>query len=376
MLPVAALLCSALFTFAGCGEQRTTGEAAARTGLKLVKVGSFENPVHATSHDRRHLYVVEQEGRIIVQRKGKRRTFLDIRGKATAGAEQGLLSVAFAPDFRESRRFYVYYTDNAADQRVAEFTARSAVRARPGSERLVLRMADNESNHNGGLLQFHRGDLYIGTGDGGGGGDRHGRIGNAQDTGSLLGKILRIVPRPEGRRAYGIPDDNPFVGRAGRDEIFAYGLRNPWRFDFDRNGDLSIGDVGQDALEEIDYVPAGRASGANFGWRVFEGDRVFAPGEEAPGHVGPVLTFSHDDGWCSITGGVFVRDRRVPGAFGRYLFGDFCKGQVLSADLTADDPQARGTGLRVDGLSSFGEDARGRVFVTSLNGPVYRLAAK
>ena len=379
-----ALVCSALFTFAGCGEQTGRGSTAvarpaAGNGLKLVKVGSFENPVYATSHDREHLYVVEQGGRIIVKRKGARRTFLDIRGKVTAGGEQGLLSVAFSPRFAKDRRFYVYYTDTAGDQRVVEYRARNARRARPGSARLLLRMPDDESNHNGGLLLFGPDRrLYIGTGDGGGGGDEHGRFGNAQDLGSLLGKILRIDPRPGNAGPYGVPRDNPFfMARGARSEVYSYGLRNPWRFSFDRRtGDLAIGDVGQSAFEEIDFVGRGEGSGANFGWRVFEGDSRYAEGEEAPGHVPPVMTFSHDDGYCSITGGVVVRDRRVPGAYGRYVFGDFCKGQILAARLSQDEPRARATGLRVSALSSFGEDARGRVYAVSLNGPVYRLAAK
>ena len=199
-------------------------------------------------------------------------------------------------------------------------------------------MADSESNHNGGLLLFGPdGLLYIGTGDGGGGGDLHGPRGNAQNLGSLLGKILRIDPRRSGGRPYSVPRDNPFVGRAGaRGEIYAYGLRNPWRFSFDRRTrDLTIGDVGQNAWEEIDFVPRGRGAGrgANFGWRLFEGRARYTPGESAPGHVDPVIVRSHDDGNCSITGGVVVRDPAVAGLDGRYVFGDFCRGRIESARL-------------------------------------------
>jgi hypothetical protein len=243
----------------------------------------------------------------------------------------------------------------------------------------VMLMRDSESNHNGGLLLFGPdGRLYIGTGDGGGAGDRHGSIGNAQDLSSPLGKILRIDPRRSGSRPYTVPASNPFVGRSGaRPEVYSYGLRNPWRFSFDRRtGDLAIGDVGQGAWEEISFVRRGDGRGANFGWRPFEGNARFAEGERAPGHVRPVITLSHGDGNCSVTGGVVVRDRRVP-IRGRYVFGDFCKGEILSAKLRR--PRARGlrrTGLQVDGLSSFGEDARGRVHVVSLNGPVFRLARR
>ena len=240
-------------------------------------------------------------------------------------------------------------------------------------------MPDDESNHNGGLLLFGPdGLLHVGTGDGGGAGDRHGPRGNAQDLGSLLGKLLRIDPRRSGARAYRVPPSNPFTGRSGaRGEIYAYGLRNPWRFSFDRRtGDLAIGDVGQNAIEEIDFVRRGRGRGANFGWRPFEGRSRFAPGESAPGHVPPVIERRHSSGWCSITGGVVVRDPRLR-LFGRYLFGDFCKGRIVSARLRV--PQARGirpTSMSVRSLSSFGEDARGRVYAVSLAGPVYRLVPR
>ena len=240
--------------------------------------------------------------------------FLDLRDQVTSGGEQGLLSIAFAPDYADSGLFYVYYTDNDERQRVVEYRRASADRADPGSARLVLRMDDSESNHNGGQLQFGPdGLLYIGTGDGGGGGDQHGSRGNAQDLGSLLGKILRIDPRASSGRAYSVPGTNPFVGRSGaRGEIYAYGLRNPWRFSFDRRkGDLVIGDVGQNAYEEIDFVKRGKGRGANFGWRPFEGRSRYAPGESAPGAVAPVIVRSHEDGNCSITGGVVVRDRSV-----------------------------------------------------------------
>jgi glucose/arabinose dehydrogenase len=244
--------------------------------------------------------------------------------------------------------------------------------------RLIMKMADSEGNHNGGLLLFGPdGLLYVGTGDGGGAGDRHGPRGNAQNLGSPLGKILRLDVRDPG--PYRIPAANPFAGRPGaRGEVYAYGLRNPWRFSFDRaNGDLAIGDVGQNAIEEIDFVRFGDGRGANFGWRVFEGRRRYTEGERAPGAIPPVIETKHSDGNCSITGGVVVRDRALAGLYGRYVFGDFCKGLILSAHLKR--PRAtslRSTGLRVKSLSSFGEDASGRVYAVSLDGPVYRLTPK
>ena len=347
-----------------------------------MKVGSFAAPVFVTAPRgaRKVQFVVEQGGRIMVVRDGRKlgTPFLDISSQVTSGGEQGLLSMAFAPDYASSGRFYVYFTDGDGDQRVVEYRRASANRADPGSARLVLAMPDSEDNHNGGLLLFGPGGhLYIGTGDGGGAGDRHGARGNAQNLGSLLGKILRIDPRPSGGRGYSVPRSNPFVSRSGaRGEIYAYGLRNPWRFSFDRrNDDLSIGDVGQGEVEEIDFVRSGR--GKNFGWRPFEGRRRYEAGESAPGHVRPVLQRFHDDGYCSITGGVVVRDRAVPALYGRYVFGDFCRGRIESARLRPGGAtQQRTTRLNVPNLSSFGEDARGRVYAVSLDGPVYRIASR
>ena len=242
-----------------------------------------------------------------------------------------------------------------------------------------MRMADGEPTHNGGQLAFGPdGLLYVGTGDGGGKGDRHGARGNAQDLGSLLGKILRIDPRKRRGRPYSIPARNPFRGRPGaRGEIYAYGLRNPWRFSFDRaTGDLAIGDVGQDLWEEIDFVRRGRGKGANFGWRPFEGRARYTPGESAPGHVEPVMVRSHREGHCAIVGGVVVRDRALP-LYGRYLYGDVCRNRLLTAKLSAGRARARRrTSLRVSTVISFGEDALGRVYVASLQGRVYRIAAE
>jgi glucose/arabinose dehydrogenase len=376
---------TAAATGAPAEASATPSPAAAaqrRRGVRLVRIGRFNAPLFVTAPrgDRKVQFVVEQGGRIMVVRNGRKlgTPFLDISSQVTSGGEQGLLSMAFAPDYASSGLFYVYFTDNAGDQRVVEYRRASANRADPESARLVLEMADSESNHNGGLLLFGPGGhLYIGTGDGGGGGDRHGARGNAQNLGSLLGKILRIDPRPSGSGAYSVPGSNPFVGRSGaRGEIYAYGLRNPWRFSFDRRNDnLSIGDVGQGDVEEIDFVRSGR--GKNFGWRPFEGRRRYTPGESAPGHVRPVIQRFHDDGNCSITGGVVVRDRAVPALYGRYVFGDFCLGRVESAKLRPGRAtQQRTTRLRVSSLSSFGEDARGRVYATSLDGPVYRIAAR
>jgi len=283
------------------GSTPAQGRTAASRGVKLVKVGDFDAPLYVTSPpgDKRRVFVVEQGGRIMVVRGGKTlpQPFLDIRSKVTAGGEQGLLSMAFAPDYAQSGLFYVYYTERSGTESIWELHRASDDRADAGSARLVMRMDDPEPNHNGGLLLFGPDKLlYVGTGDGGGGDDQHGSRGNAQNLGSPLGKILRIDPRQSGGKAYTIPSSNPFVGRSGaRGEIYSYGLRNPWRFSFDTNGDLTIGDVGQDEVEEIDYVKKGKGRGANFGWRPWEGRRRNFD-ERAPGAIFPVITHTHQAG--------------------------------------------------------------------------------
>ncbi|HEY8638546.1 MAG TPA: PQQ-dependent sugar dehydrogenase, partial [Solirubrobacteraceae bacterium] len=298
--------------------------------LRLVSIGRFSAPLYVTAPpgDTRRVFVVEQAGVIRVVRGGKTlgTPFLDIRNRVASGGERGLLSMAFAPDYARSGRFYVDYTDRNGNSRVVEYRRATADRANPRSARRVLLQTQPEANHNGGQLQFGPdGLLYIGFGDGGGGNDQHGTRGNAQDLGSLLGKILRIDPRARGRRPYSIPSSNPFVRRSGaRGEIYAYGLRNPWRFSFDRStGDLTIGDVGQDDVEEVDFARRGRARGVNYGWRPFEGRRQNF-NEPAPGAVFPVITHTHAAGWCSVTGGYVVRDHALGALVGRYVYGDYC----------------------------------------------------
>ena len=373
-------------------RERTTGSepdaAAAQSGrLRLVRVGRFAQPVAVTAPrgDRRRVFVVEQGGRIRVVRGGRvlRRPFLDVSRKIVSGGEQGLLGLAFAPDYARSRRFYIHYTNRSGDTRLVEYrrSRSNPNRAAQRSARVVLRQKQPETNHNGGQIVFGPdGLLYMGLGDGGGANDRHGSRGNAQSLDTLLGKILRIDPRRRGRRAYRIPADNPFRDRSGaRGEVFSYGLRNPWRFSFDREtGNLVIADVGQDAIEEIDYVSRDRARGGNFGWRVFEGTRRLVRGENAPGHIPPVLQLRHSDGFCSVTGGYVVRDKGLPALAGRYVYGDFCDGRVRSAVLRPDgaEDDRRVDVPEVGSISTFGEDARGRVYVASLDGSVHRLAQR
>jgi glucose/arabinose dehydrogenase len=352
------------------------GGAAAITDLRRRRVGTFSSPTYVTAPrgDRRRLFVVEQEGTIRVIHRGRkvRRPFLDIRDRVQAGGEQGLLSMAFSPRYRKNRRFYVYYTANGGDIRVVEFRGRRN-RARRGSARRILGQEHSDyGNHNGGQLQFGPdGRLYIGLGDGGGGGDP---FEAGQDLGTHLGKILRINPR--GRR---IPRSNPFRGRRGaKPAVYSYGLRNPWRFSFDRKtGDLTVADVGQNAWEEVNFVRRGRGAGANFGWDAFEATHRYEDGP-APGHIPPVIEHSHDgDGFCSITGGYVLRHRSYRELRGTYVYGDLCEGRVRAARLSP----GRATGRRVlsprvSTLSSFGEDSRGRVYAASLDGPVYRLVPR
>ncbi len=354
------LVLASILLAAGCGGGggATASPATAEGSVRLQQIGSFDEPLYVTAPpgDERRVFVVEQGGTIRVVRGGEKldKPFLDVSDRISAGGERGLLSLAFAPDYAQSGLFYVYYTDPEGDARVVEYRRRNEDEADAGSARQVLRLPDFEPNHNGGLALFGPDDLlYIGTGDGGGGGDQHGERGNAQDRSSLLGKILRIDPKP-----------------GARPEIYASGLRNPWRFSFDRKtGDLTIGDVGQGEWEEINFVRRGKGKGANFGWRPFEGNARFAPGESARGHVKPLITQSHAKGNCSITGGYVIRDAALPWR-GRYVFGDFCRGVLQTAT-----PKGKVTSrkLKVESLSTFGEDGRGRVYVASLNGPVYRL---
>jgi glucose/arabinose dehydrogenase len=349
-------------------------------GVALQKVGEFDQPTYvAQPPGTNDLYVVERPGRIRIVRDGEtlERPALDLSAEVSdEGQEQGMLSVAFDPDFASSRLLYVYITGPDQDQHVVEFRAGEDGTVEAGSRREVLRMDDFADNHNGGLLLFGPdGHLYIGTGDGGIADDPER---NGQDLGSLLGKILRIDPRPSGDRPYGIPPDNPFVGREGaRPEVYSYGLRNPWRFSFDReNRALTIADVGQNSLEEVDYAPPDRARGANFGWSAFEGTERFNEDQEAPGAVAPILTYGREGG-CSITGGYVVRDPSLPSLVGRYVYGDFCAGELRSFAPSAGGARGdRPLGVDVSSLSSFGEDAAGHIYATSLDGPVFRLVGE
>ena len=366
------------------GSTGETGTAAQRRPVRLLRLGTFEQPTYLTAPrgDRRR-FVVQRDGQIVVVR-GRRKLgtpFLDISDRVDAPeGESGMLSMAFARDYSESGLFYVYYTDNEGFLQIDQFRRSDGDpnRADPASRRSVLRVPHRRGNHKGGQLQIGPdGYLYAGFGDGGGGGDPDE---NGQDVGEILGKLIRIDPRANG--GYDVPADNPLRGRSdARPEVYAYGLRNPYRFSFDRSrSSLTIGDVGQDEIEEISFV-GGRSGGRqpsggyNFGWDVFEGRSGFEGGS-APGHLPPVITHSHSgDSFCSITGGYVIRDRSLRGTrfYGRYVYGDFCEGTLRLSRLHRPRSASKPTGLKVSSLASFGEDARGRVYAVSLGGAVYRI---
>jgi glucose/arabinose dehydrogenase len=368
-------------------ETTANAGTSARGGVALKQVGSFDQPVYVTGAPGfpQLLFVVEQQGVVKVLNGGRRAgTFLDLRSEVSFEGERGLLSIAFPPDYPQTRRFYVYYTDQQGSIRVDEFKRRSATRAARGSRRSVIVVPHPvNTNHNGGQLQFQGNLLYFGTGDGGSGGDPPN---NAQNLDVLLGKLLRIDPRPAGERPYSVPSSNPFVGKPGRDEIYSYGLRNPFRFSFDTVGAgrprIMIGDVGQDEFEEVDYIGVGAAGGANFGWDAFEGNDRYTGAESGTpdpgGTVKPILAYPHSRGGsCSITGGYVVRDQSLRSLYKRYVYADFCEGQLRS--LVPHLRRAgndRKLGLGVASPSSFGEDDRGHLYVSSLEGPVYRLVPR
>jgi glucose/arabinose dehydrogenase len=352
---------------AACGQ---TGPAAPPQSQEQMRFRSFASglnePVYvgATRSEPGKLYVVEQPGLILVLQDGKLRTqpFLDIRRLVRSGGEQGLLSIAFHPNYAKNHRFFVYFNDNSGDVRVFEFRSNGTV-GLPGTAKSLLRVAHREfSNHDGGQLQFGPDRrLYAGTGDGGSGGDPHNY---AQNLGSRLGKLLRLNVDKRGARW----------------QIVGYGLRNPWRFSWDRvTRDLYIGDVGQGEWEEIDVrTPAQQRGLNNYGWRVWEGRSRYTSDQRVNRRgklVFPIATYSHNAGHCSVTGGYVYRGSAVPAARGRYLYGDYCSGTIWS--LHAVKGKLRGVRrepFRVPALSSFGEGPAGELYATSLNGTIYRLS--
>lgn len=363
----------------------------------LQPIGNFEQPTYVTSDpgNPERLFVVEREGQIELTKEGAVSTFADLSPVVSCcEGERGLLSIAPAPDFDTSGRLFVDYVGKEKVGEPGEPKIHVAEMRAIGNEapfstlRNVLTIPHpGQSNHNGGQLQFGPdGYLYISTGDGGGSNDE---LHNAQNPESLLGKILRIDPHQSGLQPYTVPAGNPFpLATAPANTIWSLGLRNPFRFSFDRlDGALTIGDVGQGSREEVDYAPApGFGAGANFGWNCFEGS-VAGPGDDpqcatppAGGYVEPVFDYPHSDPGggaahgCAIIGGYVERDPSVADLYGRYVYGDLCSGEIRSFALSSPYASDRPTGFELTNLNSFGEDSCGRLYAVSGNGAVDRIA--
>jgi glucose/arabinose dehydrogenase len=363
-------------TASGPGPGPGPGDSAA---LQLVTSGlSHPDFVTTPAGDTARLFVVEQTGKIRVVRHDSLipTPFLDLTGHIGFGGERGLLSLAFHPSYASNGHFYVYYTNPAGDIRIVRYTvsANPNVADSTTGDTILTVFHETYDNHNGGLLLFGPdGKLYAGLGDGGSSGDPSG---NGQNLDTLLAKILRLDV--DGGSPYAVPADNPFVGHAGeRGEIWLYGLRNPWRFSFDRTtGGLYIGDVGQNLYEEVDVLTGGSAAGVNYGWNVMEGKHCYGASScTMTGLTLPLIEYGHADG-CAVTGGYVYRGSRIPALSGLYFYGDYCSGWVRSfryvgggATENRDWPPLAVSG----GLSSFGEDALGELYITSLSGSLYRI---
>jgi glucose/arabinose dehydrogenase len=364
-LGVVLAFAAAALPGAACGKGAPSARTAAKLHLRPF-VSGLDSPVYvtATRSEPGNLYVVEQSGviRVVVNGRLRAQPFLDLRSRVRSGGEQGLLSMAFDPGYAKNHRFFVYFNDTSGDVRVFSFRSNGTV-GLPSTGVSLLRVNHREfGNHNGGQLQFGPdGLLYAGTGDGGSGGDPHN---HSQNLGSRLGKLLRIdVNRP-----------------GARWQVAGYGLRNPWRFSFDRvTNDLYIGDVGQDAWEEVDVRTPRQWRGLNnYGWRVWEGRSRYTRGQQTNRRgalVFPIVAYSHAHG-CSVTGGYVYRGSAAPAAKGRYFYGDFCSGTIWS--LRASGAKLRSAPRKepfsVGNLSSFGEDAAGELYAVSLGGTIYRLS--
>jgi glucose/arabinose dehydrogenase len=364
-------------------QQTSTGTMAPVTAkFKLVQAYpalSFDNPVYfaVAGDNSQDCYVVEQTGRIRVfpdlPGTSKTSVFLDLRSRVEYGGEKGLLGLAFHPDYQHNGYLYVNYT-NRTNTVIARYTRRTdnPREADPASEQIILTFPQPYANHNGGQLAFGPdGNLYIAVGDGGSAGDPKN---NAQNPATLLGKILRIdVDHPGNGKPYGIPADNPYAanGQGYREEIFALGLRNPWRFSFDQRGQLWAADVGQDSREEIDLVEKGK----NYGWSAMEGTRAYKniPGVNKDGLVPPLWEYGRSQGRC-VTGGYVYGSDLLPQLKGKYIYGDYASGRIwalwIDGNRQVHNQELLDTNLRI---SSFGMDANGDLRIVDLSGKLYRL---
>jgi glucose/arabinose dehydrogenase len=361
-----------------------TATAASLTPALQPFVEGLEKPTSLTYAPDGNglLYITEQPGRVRVVQNGQLldTLFLDLTDRVSdSGNEQGLLSVAFSPDFAQSRKLYVNYTDTSGDTVVAGFIASAdGLTVDPASEWVVIKIAQPYANHNGGQLKFGPDDmLYIGMGDGGSGGDPQNR---AQDANDLLGKMLRIdVSQSSASQPYAVPANNPSIAPDSKPEIWALGLRNPWRFSFDRaTGDMFIADVGQNAVEEVNFQAADSKGGENYGWRLREGFDDYS-GEDSGGLslTDPIWQYTHGADGCSITGGYVYRGQALPSLVGAYIYGDYCSGRIWTLRPDADGQWANELLFSTDySITSFGEDANGELYVLDRSGTIYKLVGE
>jgi glucose/arabinose dehydrogenase len=376
---VAALAAAAMLFATGAGAASATDPTAAHIRLALRSSG-LTKPVYVTSaHDGTgRLFIVEQTGRIKIYKSGQvlSTPFLSLAGKVTGGQEQGLLGLAFSPNYATNHKLYVDFTDLNGNTVIREYRASSTNSnvVATSTARTLLTISQPYANHNGGMLAFGPdGYLYIGMGDGGSAGDPGNR---AQSIYTKLGKILRIdVNGTTSTLQYRIPPTNPYASTLGYDEIWERGLRNPWRFSFDRaNGNLWIGDVGQSAWEEIDRAvktSSGAGRGTNWGWHIMEGFACYDPssGCDPTGLTLPVLAYDHSNGRCAVTGGYVYRGPSIPALYGGYVFADYCSGEIWVINSTASSPATPVRLLDTSfTISSFGENQAGDLYVLDYSG--------
>ncbi len=387
-LTVPAIVAVAIFTYVRSRERPKNYDAQVPTPYRLVEVASgFSRPLYLThaGDGSGRLFVVEQSGQIKIVQDGQvlAEPFLDVSSLISPEAlgngytERGLLGLAFHPDYAENGFFFIDYTDHEGNTVVARYRVSDANpdRADPESAEPLLYVQQPYANHNGGQLAFGRdGYLYISLGDGGSGGDPQG---NGQNLRTLLGALLRVdVDTAEGE-GYAVPEDNPFAQQEdARPEIWAWGLRNVWRFSFDRaTGALYMADVGQNKWEEIDFQPAESRGGENYGWNAYEGTHPYSGEKPASEVVMPILEYGHENGWCSVTGGYVYRGEALPELQGYYLYGDWCTGTVWAARADKDGHWQSVISLESGRqISSFGEDENGELYMVDYAGVVLRFA--
>ena len=377
--PFVALVALVAVLAAACSDDggSSSGKGSTKGGtgqlnsakVTLTPIARVEDPTaFAIRQGDRALYITEQVGRVRAVRDGEldAQPVLDLTADVGSGGERGLLGLAFSPD---GSAMYVDYTNTSGDTRIVEYTVRGNT-ADVGSRRELLAVDQPQPNHNGGQLGFGPdGMLYIGLGDGGGAGDQgggHAEGGNGQSLDTLLGKILRIDPRASGGREYTIPSDNPFADGGGQPEIWAYGLRNPWRFTWDREtGDLWIADVGQNQWEEVNFVAGGRGARTNFGWNRLEGTHQFS-GEAPANAIGPIYEYSHSGGGCSVSGGYAYRGTKIPALQGAYVFSDYCDSTLRALGQQGGKlTDQRDLGVKGSQITAFGQDQDGELYVLS-----------